>query len=904
LCEKTPARRQDARDRREETQTMEACCKASGVGHPRHWRLLVPLLVGATLAACTSSDGGTSTGGGQSPDPVVLDFPIAYVKRPVPATGAMGADVRELKPFTPGADLYLRDRASPSSAEQNLTIALTAGRGDVRDVEPSYDGARLVFALRLPDIVGADPEDQPTWDIYEYEVTSQQLRRVISSDASARDGDDVAPHYLPDGRIIFSSTRQRQSKAVLLDEGKPQFPAQDENFNEPAFVLHVMNPDGSDIRQVSFNQSHDLDPAVLADGRVVFSRWDNAPGHDEISLYTMRPDGMDLQLLYGAQSHATGTDNQVVQFLDPRPTASGKLLVRLQPFTAPEQGGQLVEVDTGNFVEIAQPTLPNRGVLAGPAQVAATSNDVRTVDGPSPGGRYNSAFPLQDGTGRILLTWTQCRLLESTAGATTRIVPCSDDRLAAGATATAAPLYGLWMYDPAQRTQLPVASPVEGTMVTDVVALQPRALPTVLLDRVAGVDFDADLAAEGVGVIDIRSVYDIAGTDVSPGGIAVLRNPALTLASARPARFVRIEKPVSIPDDDVLDFDNSAFGVTRGFGMREILGYAPVEPDGSVRIKVPADVAFAISVLDANGRRIGSRHNNWLQVRAGQELKCNGCHASARDDSHGRDNLFAAVNTGAPGTGVPFLNTSPAYFADFGETMAQVRARISCQTDCGDLVPSTAIRFDDVWTDPATAGRSPDASFAFEYADLATPAPTSADCVTQWRSGCRVTVHYERHIHPLWSTPRVTFDVDGTTVLQDATCTSCHTASAADGSTRLPAGQLELTDGPSPEVPAHFHAYRELLATDAEQEVVNGALQDRLVQTGIDPITGLPQFSTVPVPPSLRAGSANGSVTFFSLFAPGGSHAGWLSPAELKLVSEWTDIGAQYFNDPFAAPPN
>jgi hypothetical protein len=120
----------------------------------------------------------------------------------------------------------------------------------------------------------------------------------------------------------------------------------------------------------------------------------------------------------------------------------------------------------------------------------------------------------------------------------------------------------------------------------------------------------------------------------------------------------------------------------------------------------------------------------------------------------------------------------------------------------------------------------------------------------------------------------------------------------------VPAAQLELTDGPSADVPTHFHAYRELLATDAEQEVVNGALQDRLVQTGIDPVTGLPQFSTVPVAPSLRAGNAGGSVSFFSLFAPGGTHAGRLSPAELKLVSEWTDIGAQYFNDPFLAPLN
>jgi hypothetical protein len=43
-------------------------------------------------------------------------------------------------------------------------------------------------------------------------------------------------------------------------------------------------------------------------------------------------------------------------------------------------------------------------------------------------------------------------------------------------------------------------------------------------------------------------------------------------------------------------------------------------------------------------------------------------------------------------------------------------------------------------------------------------------------------------------------------------------------------------------------------------------------------------------------------VRFFTLFAPGGTHAGRLTAAELKLVSEWLDLGAQYFNDPFAAP--
>jgi hypothetical protein len=835
------------------------------------------------VAACTSGDGGLATGGGQDPDPATIDFKVAYVKRPLPEDAMPQTDVRRLEGFEPGGDLYVRDNASPSAAERNVTGEITQGEGDVRDVEPSFDGTKVVFALHEPLIEGADPEDQPTWDVWEYDTTTRELRRVFTSDLVADEGDDIMPHYLPDGRIVFSSTRQRQSKAILLDEGKPQFEAQDEDREEPAFLLHVMNADGSDIHQISFNQSHDLDPSVMDDGRIMFSRWDHAGGNNELNLYAVRPDGTQLELLYGAQSHATGTNGSDIQFLEPRPSDNGKIVARAQPFTATDLGGDLVEIEVANYVENTQPTLPNRGVLSGPAQQPATINVVSTIEGPSPGGRYGSVFALRDGTGRLLVSWTQCRLLEDT-----QIVPCTDENLASPTAEPAPVLYGLFMYDPARETQLPVVEPTEAVIFTDAVALQPVTLPPVLIDRIAGVDYDAELESEAVGILDIRSVYDIDGVDSSPGGLVLLADPGATTAAQRPARFLRVEKAVSLPDEDLRDFDTSAFGVTSEFGMREILGYANVEPDGSVRVKVPANVPLAVTVLDADGRRIGPRHDNWLQAKPGQELKCNGCHDPASGESHGRSDLFAAANAGATTTGQPFPNTNPAFFADFGETMAQTRARISCQTDCAALNLSVDIVFDDVWTDPAAAGRAPDPSFAYRYSDLATPAPTATDCLTQWRSGCRVTIHYERHIHPLWSRPRLTLANDGVTVLADHTCTTCHTNRDAAGALKVPAGQLELTDGASSEEATQFQAYRELLAQDNQQQLGGGALQD----------------TTVTIEPSMVAGNATESVTFFSRFGPGGSHEGWLEPAELKLVSEWLDIGAQYFNDPFAAPVN
>jgi hypothetical protein len=50
------------------------------------------------------------------------------------------------------------------------------------------------------------------------------------------------------------------------------------------------------------------------------------------------------------------------------------------------------------------------------------------------------------------------------------------------------------------------------------------------------------------------------------------------------------------------------------------------------------------------------------------------------------------------------------------------------------------------------------------------------------------------------------------------------------------------------------------------------------------------------------SGSGANSSSFFSKFDAGGSHAGWLTAAELRLIAEWLDIGGQYYNNPFDVP--
>jgi hypothetical protein len=859
---------------------------------------IFPLLL---LAGC----GGDT----QAPDPVVVDKAIAYVKRPLSEDAT--TDVRVSQVFEAGGDLYIRDRASPSAGEHSITRAVTGGQGDVRDVSVSSDGEKLLFSLRMPLIEDADPEDQPTWNIWEFNLEAWSLRRVIPSDNTAEDGHDRFPHYLPDGRIVFSSTRQRQAKARLLDEGKPQYLAMERSVNEPAMVLHVMKPDGSEIKQISFNRAHDFWPSVMDNGQIVFSRWDNADGDNAIQLYRMNPDGTEMESFYGLNSHDTGTAGSTVQFMRPVEMPDGRLLSLLMPFDGTDGGGAIVLIDAPNYIDNTQPTWDNTG-MTGPAQQAATVHQVTTDGTPSVGGRLSSAFPLFDGTDRLLISWSQCRLMEGAD-----IVPCTPERLADPAAVEAPPLFGIFVYDMDQQTQLPIVVPEEGVVFTDVVAADARPLPTIRYDKEDTGELDPTLVSEKAGLLHIRSVYDMDGLDTAVPNIATVADPAATLAADRTPRFLRLVKMVTIPDDDVLDFSNSAYGRTRAYGMREIIGYTPIEPDGSVQVQVPADVPVSFEMLDSDGRKIAQNHPFWLQFRAGEVVECSGCHDEASPLPHGR--LSAAppsVNAGGPGGGMPFPNTDAALWTDPGESMAQTRNRLQCAGACK---PTMDVVFTDVWTDSAV--RTPDPDIQLLYDDLTTAAPmTDSTCDDSWHGLCRSLIQYEAHIHPLWSVNREILDGMGA-VIDDHTCTSCHTGDSA-GVAVVPDAQLNLTDGASDDEPEHFAAYRELLYPDNQQTLEGGLLVDLLVpQTDADgnqlyetdadgnlildsegnpiPLPDLP----VPVAggPSMSAGSASAG-RFLGQFDAGGTHAGYLTPAEMRLIGEWLDIGAQYYNNPFDAP--
>lgn len=237
--------------------------------------------------------------------------------------------------------------------------------------------------------------------------------------------------------------------------------------------------------------------------------------------------------------------------------------------------------------------------------------------------------------------------------------------------------------------------------------------------------------------------------------------------------------------------------------------------------------------------------------------------------------------------------------------MAEIASRWN-----GLQTPSVNIVFSDQW---AANALQQDTPFDYSYtigADAQVPvAPTSAPCQATWRNECRIVINYEEHIQPIWDKPRP----DG--VGGDNRCTSCHSPADAMNVAQVPAGQLDLSAVASDRNDDYLLSYSELftgdneVAADGTDVLVDQPLLDDNGNPVLDS-NGVPIIVQVPVPvgASMSTAGARSSPLFFGCFRTGGTcgnvsratndrHVDMLTASELRLLSEWLDIGAQYYND-------
>jgi len=192
-------------------------------------------------------------------------------------------------------------------------------KGAFRDPRVSYDAKKVLFSYRK----GGTHH----YNLYEINIDGSGLKQLTFGD-----WDDIEPCYLPDGDIIFCSTRCK--RYVLC-------------FISPVPVLFRCKADGSDIRQLSSGANVENTPAVLPDGRILYTRWEyvNRATVRFHQLWVMNPDGTGATTYFG-NMHPTSSVS-----IDARPVPGKEgmaVFIACSHGHSTEHAGRLTMVNTVN----------------------------------------------------------------------------------------------------------------------------------------------------------------------------------------------------------------------------------------------------------------------------------------------------------------------------------------------------------------------------------------------------------------------------------------------------------------------------------------------------------------------------------------------------------------------------
>ncbi|MDP6044271.1 MAG: hypothetical protein QGG25_01580, partial [Phycisphaerae bacterium] len=141
----------------------------------------------------------------------------------------------------------------------------------------SFDAKRIVFCLM--------PYDERSFHLYEVNTDGTGLKQLTFGDY-----DDLDPIYLPNGKLLFNTTRANTYVRCGPTHHSP--------------VLARCDADGKNIYVVSRNSEPDYLPVLLPDGRIIYTRWEYTDKEQKRlqSLWTMNPDGTGVAAFWGNQS--------------------------------------------------------------------------------------------------------------------------------------------------------------------------------------------------------------------------------------------------------------------------------------------------------------------------------------------------------------------------------------------------------------------------------------------------------------------------------------------------------------------------------------------------------------------------------------------------------------------------
>lgn len=411
--------------------------------------------------------------------------------------------------FQPGGGLAVVSLQHPETDPVELVASPT---GQILDLDLSPDGRTLLFSWRR-----AEDEGYHLWTIG---VDGSNLRQLTDGPWH-----DYNACWLPDGDIALLSTRA------------PQFAY---CWHAPVGVLHRMKADGTGLRRLSANYLNDFTPALLDDGRILYTRWEyvDRPAIPIQSLWTIHPDGTALAGCFGNRVLSPGT------FMEARPIpGTQKIVCTMTGHNGPTRGALGVidrtrGVNAQEAIENITPDVPVPAVNEGDGNTAGSK-------------QYSSPMPLDS-----------VRLLCSIQGPL--LVRTFDGRCQS--VALDAPEGGMQWFD---------ATPIRPRT-------PPPVVPSALPDR-----------SDGLATVFLQDVSRGLAPHVARGEVKRIR------VVREMEKTVRID-----PGLRAFGFQFPVISCGATYAGKDVLGEVPVEPDGSACFRVPAGMPVYFMALDAQGRAV------------------------------------------------------------------------------------------------------------------------------------------------------------------------------------------------------------------------------------------------------------------------------------------------------------
>ncbi len=459
----------------------------------------------------------------------------------------------------------------------------------VKDPTISLDGKKVAFAMSEGQGKG--------FLLYEMEIDNPDSVKQLTFNPSGLTVADFEPCYLPNGDIMFSSTRCFGT----IDCGW-----------QSTSNMFVMDGEGKYIRRLGFDQVHTFTPVLRPDGAVLYIRWEynDRDIANICGLFRMNPDGCFQTEVFGNQ---TTWPMNIFQ-AKPVPGNPNKYFAIASGHHG-AYSGEVCVLDnsiSANGPEHITMVSPPRATesLLNPGTPESNPDRDGLSDTMAMGGVYrNSEYPYplnddwylvsyrdvgQEQFGRISNTPYKI-YLKHVDGKSRELLAWGSGSL--HHPLVVAPWKDIWGTEPVKVTEM--------------------------------ANYNEDM-----GSFTLQDVYHGEGMKGVPRGTAkALRVIAIKyrvsggcdsgfagqVMGGKPADVVFAAPNINPP---------SLWG--GSWDVKEVLGETKIYEDGSAAFKVPARTPVYFQVLDANGCSIASMRS-WSTLMPGETFSCTGCHESKNE---------------------------------------------------------------------------------------------------------------------------------------------------------------------------------------------------------------------------------------------------------------------------------